>query len=131
MPLHNFSFRSDIETWLQLIQLFRIHHLLPKGQKRSKLCEKVDCPYRGDPLIKVLKFSGDDSQRAVFQPINLKDVFDELSASVEGSAEIATGKDAGGKLYEFETRDKKDIVKKYQSLQTQKVKDLVKKCVVS
>merc|ERR1719510_2235345 len=89
-----------IESWLQLVQLFRIHHLLPKGQERSKLCEKVDCPYRGDPLIKVLKCSGDDDQGAEFQPINLKNVFDELSASVEGSARILTGEVAGKEQYE-------------------------------
>ena len=95
----------------------------------------MDCPYRGDPLIKVLKCSGDD-QGVEFQPINLKDIFDELSASVEGSARIATGVDVIGK-FQYETRDKKDIVKKYESLEVindnitsprmQKVKDLVKK----
>ena len=72
----------------------------------------MDCPYRGDPLIKVLKCSGDDDQGAGFQPINLKDVFDELSASVEGSARTLTGVVAGKP--QFETRDKIDIVKKYE-----------------
>ena len=72
---------------------------------------------------------------AEFQPIDLENVFDELSASVEGSADIVTGVVAGKP--QFETRDKKDIVKKYESLEvindnitsprTQKVKDLVKK----
>ena len=67
----------------------------------------MDCPYRGDPLIKVLKCSGDDDQGAEFQDINLKDVFDKLSASVEGC--VLKGRLAG--------RDKKDIVKKYESLE--------------
>ena len=75
----------------------------------------MDCPYRGDPLIKVLKCSGDDNQGAEFKDINLNDVFDELSASVEGSARICTGVIAGE--YQFETRDKKDIVKKYETLE--------------
>ena len=87
----------------------------------------MDCPYRGDPLIKVLKCSGDDDQGAEFQAINLKDVFEELSASVEGC--VLAGRLAG--------RDKKHIVKKYETLEvindniksprTQKVKDLVKR----
>ena len=75
----------------------------------------MDCPYRGDPLIKVLKCSGDDDQGPEFQPIKLKDVFDELSASVEGSADIVTGRVAGED--QWETRDKKDIVKKYETLE--------------
>ena len=75
----------------------------------------MDCPYRGDPLIKVLKCSGDDDQGVKFQPIHLKDVFDELSASVEGSARIITGRVAG--KFQYETRDKKDIVKKYETLE--------------
>ena len=74
----------------------------------------MDCPYRGDPLIKVLKCSGDDDQGVEFQPINLKDVFDELSASVKGSARIITG--YTDKQFQYETRDKKNIVKKYETL---------------
>ena len=85
----------------------------------------MDCPYRGDPLITVLKCSGDDAQGVEFQPINLKDVFDELSASVEGSARIITGVVAGKP--QFETRDKIDIVKKYETLEVINLKCQIEK----
>ena len=77
----------------------------------------MDCPYRGDPLIKVLKCSGDDDQGAEFQTINLKDVIDELSASVVGSARVATGYNRNDNKWQYETRDKKDILKKYETLE--------------
>ena len=85
----------------------------------------MDCPYRGDSLIKVLKCSEDDDQGPLislslgteFHPINLKNVFDELLASVEGS--VLKGNLAG--------RDKKDIVKKYESLQIISDKENLKK----
>ena len=52
--------------------------------------------------MKVIKVDSSNDQGAHFQPINFKEVFQELKASVEG-------KDEKG-------RDKKDIVKKYESL---------------
>ena len=52
--------------------------------------------------MKVIKVDSSNDQGADFQPVNLKEVFPELKASVEG-------KDDEGK-------DKKDIVKKYESM---------------
>ena len=52
--------------------------------------------------MKVIKVDSSNDQGADFQTINLRKVFQELKASVEG-------KDYWG-------RDKKDIVKKYESL---------------
>ena len=52
--------------------------------------------------MKVIKVDSSNDQGADFQTINLKEVFQELKASVEG-------KDTWGK-------DKKDIVKKFESL---------------
>mgnify|MGYP003311242457 CR=1 FL=1 len=62
--------------------------------------------------MKVIKVDSSNDQGADFQPINLKEVFRELKASVEGSAG----------MFDFEkrellTRDKKDIVKEFESLQ--------------
>ena len=53
--------------------------------------------------MKVIKVDSSNDQGADFQTIKLKEVFQELKASVEGK------KDHLG-------RDKKDIVKKYGSL---------------
>ena len=67
----------------------------------------MDCPFRGgNPLIKILKCTGEGAE---FKPIDLEDVFDELSSSVEGSCEMYEN-------YDFLTVDKKDIVKKYETL---------------
>ena len=74
--------------------------MLPAGQ-RSKLCGNVECPYRGKPLIQVLQVN---SCAGDFQPIDLKDVFQVLEASVEG------------REYSWSTKDRKDIVKGYASL---------------
>ena len=52
--------------------------------------------------MKVIKVDSSNDQGADFQPINLTEVFQELKASVEG-------KDRRG-------RDKKDIVKDFESL---------------
>ena len=53
--------------------------------------------------MKVIKVDSSNDQGADFQPINLKEVFQELEASVEGKDQ-ESGK------------DKKDIVKEYESL---------------
>ena len=53
--------------------------------------------------MKVIKVDSSNDQGADFHPVNLKQVFQELKASVEG-------KDRRG-------RDKKDIVKRWESLQ--------------
>ena len=53
--------------------------------------------------MKVIKVDSSNDQGADFQPINLKEVFQELKASVEGK------KDCWGD-------DTKDIVKRYESL---------------
>ena len=52
--------------------------------------------------MKVIKVDSSNDQGAHFQTVNFKEVFQELKASVEG-------KDRWG-------RDKKDIVKEYESL---------------
>ena len=53
--------------------------------------------------MKVIKVDSSNDQGADFQTIKLKEVFQELKASVEGKDQ-----DSG--------KDKKDIVKKYESL---------------
>ena len=52
--------------------------------------------------MKVIKVDSSNDQGADFQPMNFKEVFQELKASVEG-------KDRRGK-------DKKDIVEEHESL---------------
>ena len=61
--------------------------------------------------MKVIKVDSSNDQGAHFQTINFKEVFQELKASVEGSA----------KTYDYEKgefigRDKKDIVERFESL---------------
>ena len=51
--------------------------------------------------MKVIKVDSSNDQGADFQPINLKKVFQELKASVEGK--------------DYRGRDKKDIVKEFES----------------
>ena len=53
--------------------------------------------------MKVIKVDSSNDQGADFQPINFTEVFQELKASVEGKY--------------WQGRDKKDIVKEYESLQ--------------
>ena len=57
--------------------------------------------------MKVIKVDSSNDQGADFQPINLNKVFQELKASVEGKDH-------------FSGKDKKDIVKKYESLKLKK-----------
>ena len=52
--------------------------------------------------MKVIKVDSSNDQGAHFQPINFKEVFQELKASVEGKDMILG--------------DKKDVVKKFESL---------------
>ena len=78
-----------------MLQLFHVHHVL-QPEQRSELCKNLECPYRGEALMKVIKVDSSNDQGADFQPINFKEVFQELKASVEG-------------------RDKKKIVKQIES----------------
>ena len=61
--------------------------------------------------MKVIKVDSSNDQGADFQPINLTEVFQELKASVEG------------KETSYPYRDKKDIVKEYESLKIIDVDD--------
>ena len=54
--------------------------------------------------MKVIKVDSSNDQGADFQPINFKEVFQELKASVEGK--------------DWQGKDKKDIVEEYQSLKS-------------
>ena len=60
-----------------------MHHVL-QPEQRSELCKNLECPYRGEALMKVIKVNdqGDD-----FQPINFKEVFEELKTCVERTLE--------------------------------------------
>ena len=60
-----------------------MHHVLQPDQ-RSQLCKNLECPYRGEALMKVIKVDSSNDQGADFQPINLTEVFQELKASVDG-----------------------------------------------
>ena len=84
-----------------MLQLFHVHHVL-QPEQRSELCKNLECPYRGEALMKVIKVDSSNDQGADFQPINFKEVFQELTASVEGKY--------------WQGRDKKYIVKEYESL---------------
>ena len=77
-----------------------MHHVL-QPEQRSELCKNLECPYRGEALMKVIKVDSSNDQGADFQTINFKEVFQELKASVEG-------------------RDNKKIMKKYASLKLKK-----------
>ena len=71
-----------LDEWLSLLQLCRVHNVLQESQK-SKLCDNVQCPYRGKPLLKVLKLNDSSESEDQFQAINLENVFGVLQASAK------------------------------------------------
>ena len=58
--------------------------------------------------MKVIKVDSSNDQGADFQTIKLKEVFQELKASVEGKCKIS--------MFSDSERDKKDIVNRLESL---------------